>query len=116
MHGGPPIAAIVLRNVWPFSVTLTGARTLPNTVFGSNVSGMKHAIPSRTIVALNVLVGITFLRIGKRLPAGCRQFVAQYRVHELIEHAAILDDVLPQDPLAEVTRFLEHAGRRHVAR
>jgi hypothetical protein len=54
MHGGPPIAAIVLRYVYPFRVTRTGARTLPNTVLGSKPSGMKHIAPSRTIVALKV--------------------------------------------------------------
>jgi hypothetical protein len=35
-------------------VTLTGARTLPKTGFGSKGSGMKHVEPSRTIVVLNV--------------------------------------------------------------
>jgi hypothetical protein len=38
------------------SVTLTGARILPNVDFGSKVSGMKQIEPSRTIVVLNVLV------------------------------------------------------------
>ncbi len=48
-------STIVLRRVNPLSVTLTGARTLPNTVLGSNVMGMKHTGPSRTIVALKVV-------------------------------------------------------------
>ena len=40
VQGGPPMAAMVLRKVKPFSVTFTGARSLPNTAFGSKVSGM----------------------------------------------------------------------------
>src|SRR6266550_8614334 len=54
MHGGPPIAAIVLRYVYPFSVNFTGARILPNTGFGSKGNGIKHIEPSRTILVLNV--------------------------------------------------------------
>jgi hypothetical protein len=46
MKGGPPMAAIVLRQTNPFSVTLTGARTRPNTALGSKVRGMKHIDPS----------------------------------------------------------------------
>jgi hypothetical protein len=48
------MAAIVLRYVNPFNVTRTGARSLPNTLLGSNASGMKHIAPSRTMVALKV--------------------------------------------------------------
>ena len=55
MHGGPPIAAIVLRNECPFSVTVTGARTLPNTVLGSKARGMKQVDPSLKTVAVKVL-------------------------------------------------------------
>src|SRR5713101_7841535 len=65
MHGGPPIAAIVLRYEYPFNVTRTGARTLPNAAFGSKPNEMKHIEPSRKIVALNVfelIVRASFLR------------------------------------------------------
>ena len=62
-HGGPPMAAIVLRYVWPFTVTFTGTRNLPNTVRGSNVSGMKHIDPSRTIVVLNVFVNYSITKL-----------------------------------------------------
>jgi hypothetical protein len=48
------MAAIVLRPVYPLSVTFTGARTLPNTAFGSNGTGMKHIDLSRQIVVLDV--------------------------------------------------------------
>ena len=54
MHGDPPIEAIVLLQVWPFSVTMTGARTFPKTALGR--SHRDEAIePSRTIVVENVL-------------------------------------------------------------
>jgi hypothetical protein len=58
MHGGPPIAAMVLRKVYPLSVTLTGALTFPKTLLGSKVKGMKHIDPSRTIVVLNDFDGL----------------------------------------------------------
>jgi hypothetical protein len=54
----PPIAATVLRYVYPFNVTFTGARIRPNTGFGSKGSGIKHIDPSRTILVLTVFDAI----------------------------------------------------------
>ena len=36
-----------------------------------------------------------------------RNFVAKYRVHELVEHVAVLDHALPHSPFESVSGLLE---------